>query len=133
MDTIIINELEVWYHVGVPDAERAAPQRLLLTIEMERNFAAAAAQDDLRETIDYYAVSRRLLRFGDGRSWKLIETLAVEIVGLVLQEFGAERARVEVKKFIIAEARHVAVRVERAKSGNAVDADGRGEKRRVRD
>lgn len=115
MDTIIINELEVWYHVGVPDAERAAAQRLLLTVEMERDFAAAAAGDDLRETIDYYAVSRRLLSLGEGRSWKLIETLAVEIAEMVLKEFGAARVRVEVKKFIIPEARHVAVRVERGK------------------
>ena len=113
MDTIIINELEVWYHVGVPDAERAAAQRLLLTVEMEREFTAAAAGDDLRETIDYYAVSRRLLGFGAGRSWKLIETLAVEIAGMVGKEFGAARVRVEVKKFILPETRYVAVRVER--------------------
>ena len=115
MDTIIIHELEVWYHVGVPDAERAAVQRLLLTVEMERDFTAAAAGDDLRETIDYYAVSRRLLGFGAGRSWKLIETLAVELAAMVLQEFGAARARVEVKKFILPEARHVAVQVERVR------------------
>lgn len=117
MDTIIIDDLEVWYHVGVPDAERAAAQRLLVSVEMERDFAMAAAADDLRETIDYYAVSRRLLEFGNGRSWKLIETLAVEIAGLVLAEFGAARVRVEVKKFIIAEARFVAVRVERSGGG----------------
>lgn len=67
----------------------------------------------MRETIDYYAVSRRLLGFGAGRSWKLIETLAVEIAEMVLKEFGATRGRVEVKKFIIPEARYVAVRVER--------------------
>ena len=117
MDTIIINELEVWYHVGVPEAERAQPQRLLLTVEMERDFAAAVAGDDLRETIDYYAVSRRLLGFGAGRSWQLIETLGVEIAGMVLKDFGAARVRVEVKKFIIAEARHVAVRIERGLVG----------------
>lgn len=113
MDTIIINELEVWYHVGVPDAERAAAQRLLLTVEMERDFAAAAAGDDLRATVDYYAVSRRLLGYGAGRSWKLIETLAVEIAGMVLKEFGSARVRVEVRKFILSEANYVAVKVER--------------------
>lgn len=113
VDTITLTELEVYYCVGVPDAERAQPQRLLLTVEMQRDFTRAAASDDLRETIDYYAVSRRLLNFGDGRSWKLIEKLAADIAAMVLTDFGAAAVSVEVKKFIIPEARHVSVRLER--------------------
>ena len=112
-DTITLVDLEVHYHVGVPDAERAQPQRLLLTVEMQRDFTSAAASDDLRETIDYYAVSRRLLTFGEGRSWKLIEKLAGDIAALVLAEFGAEAVSVEVKKFIIPETRYVSVRMTR--------------------
>lgn len=112
-DTITLADLEVRYRVGVPDAERAEPQRLLLTVEMRRDFTRAAASDDLRETIDYYAVSRRLLALGEGRSWKLIETLAADIAALVLADFGAEAVTVEVKKFIIPEARHVSVRLTR--------------------
>lgn len=38
MDQIIINELEVFMRVGVPEAERAKPQRLLLTVELEPRF-----------------------------------------------------------------------------------------------
>lgn len=112
-DTIVIQDLEVRYRVGVPDEERAHPQRLLLTVEMERDFTAAAAGDDLRETIDYYAVSRRLLALGDGREWRLIETLATDIATLILGEYGAKAVLVEVKKFILPEAAHVAVRLRR--------------------
>ena len=114
MDTITITDLEVFYRVGVPDAERAKPQRLLLTVEMEHDFEAAAQRDNLGGTIDYYAVSQRLLKLGDGREWRLIETLACDIAETVLKEFRPSRVRVEVKKFIIAEARHVSVRIERA-------------------
>jgi FolB domain-containing protein len=113
MDKIIINELEVFYRVGVPDEERAVPQRLLITIEMEHDFSKAAGSDDLFATIDYYAVCQRLLKLGEGRSWKLIETLAVEIANLVLRDFEATSVSVEVKKFIIPEAKWVAVRVTR--------------------
>ena len=118
MDTITLTDLEVHYRVGVPDAERAQPQRLLLTVEMQRDFTRAAASDDLRETIDYYAVSRRLLTFGEGRNWKLIEKLASDIAALVLADFGAEAVSVEVKKFIIPEARHVSVQVVRKRCGS---------------
>ncbi len=113
MDKIIISDLEVFYHVGVPDQERAAAQRLLLTIEMDLDFSMAAKGDDLTETINYYAVSRRLLHLGEGRSWKLIETLACEIAQLILSEFKAVCVSVEVKKFILPETRFVAVKVKR--------------------
>jgi dihydroneopterin aldolase len=114
-DTILIADLEVAYRVGVPDEERARPQRLLLSLEMEvpAGFGAAAAGDDLLRTIDYHAVCRRLQGLGEGREWRLIETLAVEIAERVRDEFGAGRVRVEVRKFILPETRYVGVRVER--------------------
>ena len=108
---IIIEDLEVQYRVGVPDEERAKPQRLLLTIEMERAFDNAAAADDLAQTIDYLTVSRRMLAFGEGREWRLIETLAVEVAKVMRREYGAAGVRVMVKKFVIPESRWVAVEV----------------------
>lgn len=114
MDTITLRDLEVHYHIGVPDEERVHPQRLLISVEMETDIRTAAAGDDLTHTINYYAVSRRLLALGRGRSWRLLETLASEIASLVLTEFGARRVHVEVRKFIIPEARHVSVRITRA-------------------
>lgn len=113
MDTIIISDLEVYYHVGVTEAERATAQRLLLTVEMGADFTAAVKNDDVSQTINYDTVSRRLLRFGDGRHWQLLETLAVEMAEMVLKDFQANTVLVEVKKFIIPQARHVGVRVRR--------------------
>lgn len=113
MDIITIRDLEVFYHVGVGNQERAKPQRLLLTIEMELDFTGAATTDDLTHTVDYYAVSQRLLKLGERSSWKLIEKLAAEIATLVLTDFKAVRVTVEVKKFIIPQARYVSVRLAR--------------------
>ncbi len=113
MDTITISDLAVSYNVGVPAEERARPQRLLISLEMNLDFSAAAAGDDLTRTIDYHAVSQRLAGFGQGRNWKLIETLAVEIAEMVRTEFRAKRAVVEIKKFILPETRYVSVKVAR--------------------
>jgi dihydroneopterin aldolase len=112
-DLITVSDLEVWYRVGVPDEERVNPQRLLLTVELETDFTACAAGEDLSRTINYFDVCRRLTSFGENRSWKLIETLAVDIATLILSEFHPHRVTVEVKKFIIREARHISVRVTR--------------------
>jgi FolB domain-containing protein len=106
---ISIVDLGVLYRVGVPDEERAQPQRLLLTVKMNFDFSAAAQTDSIADTVDYFAVSQRLLGFGEGRSWKLIEKLAADICEMILSEFKPENVTVEVKKFTIQQARHVSV------------------------
>jgi FolB domain-containing protein len=113
---ISIIDLEVFYRVGVPDEERAQPQRLLLAVEMESDFLAAAKTDSIADTIDYFVVSQRLLKFGDGKSWKLIEKLAADICNMVLSEFKPQKVTVEVKKFPIPQARRVSVSLTRWRS-----------------
>jgi dihydroneopterin aldolase len=115
MDQIILSELEVFIRVGVPEKERAKPQRLLVSAELDHEFTAAAAHDRLQETIDYQAVAVRLAAFGRRRSWKLIETLAVDMAETILREFKPKRVSIEIKKFILPGTRHVAVRVSRGR------------------
>jgi 7,8-dihydroneopterin aldolase/epimerase/oxygenase len=116
MSRISIVDLEVFYRVGVPDAERAQPQRLLLTVEMESDFSAAAKSDSIADTIDYFAVTQRLLKFGDGKSWKLIEKLAADIADAILTEFKPQSVSVEAKKFIIPQASYVSVALAKRRS-----------------
>jgi 7,8-dihydroneopterin aldolase/epimerase/oxygenase len=116
MAKISIVDLEVFYRVGVPDAERAQPQRLLLTVEMESDFFAAAKSDRIADTIDYFAVTQQLLKFGDGKNWKLIEKLTADIADTILAEFKPAGVTVEVKKFIVPQARYIAVNLTKQRS-----------------
>ena len=113
MDKIRIVDLEVFYQVGVSEEERARPQRLLITVEVEHDFKHAIAADNLADTIDYHAVSQRLLGFGTGRHWQLIETVAADIAVMTMDEFRARGVTVEVKKFVLPQAAHVSVVVHR--------------------
>jgi len=108
---ISIVDLEVFYHVGVPDEERSKPQRLLLTVEMDCDCSKAAKSDSVGDTINYFVVSQQLLKFGDGRNWKLIEKLAADIADMILAEFKPQSITVEVKKFTIPQARCVSVKL----------------------
>ncbi len=112
---ICISELEVFCRIGVPELERATPQRLLVTIDLDLDFTAAAEADDLEQTIHYQAVTERVRAHCQSRDWRLVETLAVEIAELILREFGPEQVGVEIRKFILPQARFVAVRVERTR------------------
>ena len=112
-DTITIAALEVRARVGVPDEERATPQRLLLTVEMESDFSAVGAADAIEDTIDYHAVTMALTEMAASGEWRLIEKLAEDAATLVLAKFQPDCVRVEVKKFILPQTRHVSVCIER--------------------
>lgn len=116
MDCITVEDLEVLARVGVPEAERARPQRLLLTLLLGLDVSAAARTEDLARTVDYAAVAKEVREWLAAREWKLIETIAVQVAERLLAAHarrGVVRVVVEVKKFILPGTRHVAVRVER--------------------
>ena len=73
MSRITIVDLEVFYQIGITDEERAKPQRLLITVEMDFDFSTAALSDRLEKTINYFDVAQELLKYGNNSSWKLVE------------------------------------------------------------
>jgi FolB domain-containing protein len=116
VDTITIKDLAVLCRIGVPEEERAKPQRLLITVTMSGDFSKACASDDIQHTLNYFSVSRRVVEFCRGESFKLIEKLAYELAGTIIREFGAENVGVAVKKFILSDARYVSFELQRKKS-----------------
>src|ERR1051325_5875826 len=113
MDKIIISELQVYYRVGITAEERAQPQRLLVTLEMSHDIKPAAERDNLAETIDYAAVSERLMHFGDDCHWELIETVATDLAAMILDQFAPKQVFIQVKKFSIPQASYVGVSLTR--------------------
>jgi len=112
-DEIRIEELELMARVGVPDLERAEPQRLTVSMTLQPGCSFGVLGDDLSRTIDYAAVCENLRRFVGGRQDKLIETLAHEMAEHLLKFFRLSRVELELRKFVLPETRHVAVRVVR--------------------
>lgn len=116
MSKITIVDLEVFYCVGVTDEERAKPQRLLLTVDMAYDFSSASLSDRIEKTINYQKVAEDLLKFGEGRSWKLLEKLVANIADFILNQYGSEEVYVEAKKFAIPQAQYVSVSLSRGRS-----------------
>jgi len=114
MDQIIIQDLEVFYRIGVPEMERAQPQRLLVSVILDLDFQAAAKNDDLLRTINYFEVCQRVLNFGLDREWRLLETLSCELSTMILNQFSPAKVGIEIKKFIIPEARYISVKMVRS-------------------
>ena len=115
MSRIAIVDLEVFYCVGVPDEERAQPQRLLLTVELNLDFESASVSDRIEKTIDYHEIVQDLLAYGEGRSWKLLEKLVANVADRIMTQYRTQSVAVEAKKFVIPQARYVSVAVSRSR------------------
>lgn len=112
-DQIHIEELELEVRIGVPERERAEPQRLTASLTIIPANAFAELNDDINRSVDYAAVCEEVKAFVHGRSDKLLETLAEQIVLHLLKVFPIARVSIELRKFVLPETRHVAVRLSR--------------------
>ncbi|MDB6004846.1 MAG: dihydroneopterin aldolase [Prosthecobacter sp.] len=113
LDEIHISSLRLTTHIGVPEAERAASQVLEADITLRIAGSFEAMNDDLAATIDYAAVAARLQALAAERPRRLIETLAAEMAACVLEEFKAAGVTIELRKHILPDTDHVAVRLVR--------------------
>ncbi|HEY1049224.1 MAG TPA: dihydroneopterin aldolase [Prosthecobacter sp.] len=115
LDEIRITALRLTTHIGVPDEERAASQELEADVIMRVSTRFEGMNDDIGATIDYAAVAARLVEVAAERPRRLIETLAAEMAACVLGGFGAAGVTIELRKRILPETDHVAVRIVRGR------------------
>jgi len=98
MDRILIEGLEVRTVIGIYDWEREIRQSVRLDMEMAWDVSRAGASDDIADTLDYKAVSKRLISFVEGSSFGLIEALAEACARIVLEEFHVPWMRLKMSK-----------------------------------
>jgi len=110
---IEIRGLELKARVGVPDGERANPQRLLFDLRFAATDQPPDLGDEISRTVDYHAVVLRVAAIVEERPRKLIETLADDIASLLLGEFDLRWIEISVRKFILPNAEWVAVSLRR--------------------
>jgi dihydroneopterin aldolase len=115
-DWIEIRGLQINTRIGVPETERAEPQRLLVDVRMRPLRDFARMPDAIPATVDYFAVAQRLVALAAERPRQLIETLADEVATAVLREFAVRRVEVSVRKFILPNAEFVAVHCARERA-----------------
>jgi dihydroneopterin aldolase len=116
-DLIRVIDLEIFAHIGVPDAERRNAQRLLVSLELDIDtFSHAAGTDNLARTVDYDDVVQHVKSFIAEHPRKLLETLAEEMAFDLLKTFPIKKITLEIKKFFLPDARYVSVKIERARS-----------------
>ena len=116
MDWIAIRGLKCWAHVGVPEEERKRRQEVQVDLDLGGDFEKAGRTDQVEATIDYAAVSRDVRRWVEGRSFQLVEAIAEGMADLVLEKFGPEEIRIQIRKFSVPGTDSVGIEIIRRKS-----------------
>lgn len=118
MDIIFIRELEIETVIGIFDWERQIRQKISLDLEMGTDIRRAAGADAIEHTLDYKAVSKRLIQFVGESEFMLVETLAERIATLVMSEFDVPWLRLTLNKpGAVRGSRSVGVIIERGVRG----------------
>jgi len=98
MDKVFIEALEIECVIGIYDWERKIKQPIVLDIEMGFDNRKPAASDDIVDTLDYKAVSKRLIQFVSESDFGLVETLAERCCAIILDEFAVGHVKLKLSK-----------------------------------
>jgi phosphoglycolate phosphatase len=107
---IEISDLEVKGRIGVPENERENHQRLLVSLRFRIETAFAALNDQFEKTIDYACVAAEVEKVVETSGAHLIEKLVSEIGDALMARFPMQRLEIELRKFILPNARFVSVK-----------------------
>ncbi len=114
MDIIYLHDLKIDAVIGIFEWERRVRQTITLDLDMAADIRKAAASDSIADTLDYKAVSKRLIDFVGHSEFHLVETIAERVADIVLTEFNVAWLRVRVnKKGAVRGAMDVGVIIER--------------------
>jgi dihydroneopterin aldolase len=95
-ETLLIENLELRMRIGVGAAERAAPQRLLVTLKAEVA-AKAPRADEVAEVVDYGVIAAGLRRLASGEV-KLLETLAGAMAEIAFVDPRVQAVEITLRK-----------------------------------
>ena len=114
MDIVFVEDLKVSATIGIYEWERKIKQTLAFDVEMATDIRRAAETDAIEDTLNYKAVSKRIIAFVEASEYQLVETLAEKVAALVMDEFDVTWLRLTLyKPGAVRGSRAVGIRIER--------------------
>ena len=98
MATIRITNLKLRTVIGTNDWEREYKQDVVINIRIEFDASKASERDDLKDTLDYKAITKNIIQAVEPSSFFLIEKLAKCILKIVMKDPLVEEASIRIEK-----------------------------------
>lgn len=116
MDKIIIKNLSARGIIGLNDWEREKPQEILINIEVFTDIKQAAETDDIRYSVNYRTLAKKVQAHAETAERISVEALAEDIARICLEEPNAQKVWVRVEKpGAVRFAQSVGVEIERSR------------------
>ena len=112
-DEIHIEQLDVFTRIGVPEEERANPQKLTVSISFWPYQQPGDVADHIERAVNYSAVAEETKNFVRDQSVSLVETLADRLASHLLKSFPIQKVTIELRKFALQDTKYVSVTVTR--------------------
>ena len=101
MDSLYIQDLELWTRIGVPDGERKAEQRLLISIQLFLDLAPTGKSDDVSQSINYKDVANDVRDLAKTER-RTLEKLAEDAAVMILKKYKpAGGVKISIQKFVL--------------------------------
>lgn len=97
-DIIRMTGMSFYGFHGVSAAERETGRMFEVDCELEVDLAEAGKSDQLSDTIDYARVYDTVRETVEGTAFSLLEGLAAKLATQILDDFGAYRVTLRVRK-----------------------------------
>ena len=95
---IHIKNLRLRTLIGIFDWEREHKQDVVVNVRIDFDGATAAASDQIKDTVDYKTITKRIIGLVEAAEFYLVERLADRILQLIMDDQKVQRAEVEVDK-----------------------------------
>jgi len=95
---IRIKNLRLRALIGLYEWERKAKQEVVVNVEFEFDGEKAARTDAIDDSIDYKALTKKIIAEVEESQFQLLEALSNHVLNLVMADSRVKRARVEIDK-----------------------------------
>lgn len=118
MDRILVSDLNVRCILGVDDEERREKQDVLINLVIFADLRKAGKTDRFKDTVDYRALKKKILRMTEASQYHLVEALAESVAQICLENPAVMKVQTKVEKpSALRFARSVGVEITRTREG----------------
>ena len=117
MAKVDITDLKLRTIIGANDWERNVCQDVVINIVLCYDAGKACSSDELKDAVDYKAMTKKVIRLVERSKFFLLEKLAASVLDIIMAEKRVVEARVKIDKpFALRFASSVAVELTQKRS-----------------
>ena len=98
MDKIFLKNLRMKTRIGIFAWEKQIDQIINIDLEIGTDIKKAAETDDVQYSLDYKALSKKIIDYVENNKHDLVEALIENIANMVLKEFKVEYITISIGK-----------------------------------